>query len=137
MASNEKHENTETHPLFPSGDWEDFYTYSWSQQRHMMDFTLHFQNNTVSGGGSDDVGGFHWLGTYDSVGLRCAMTKYYVRHTVFYDGYVDENGIWGTWTIEGFGKGGFHLWPKPGAEETAEAETVKEKKTAPEVLTRM
>lgn len=129
MESDKNKDTTETHPLFPSGEWEGFYTYSWSQHRHMMDFTLNFQNNQVNGSGSDDIGGFRWLGTYDTVELRCPMTKhYYARHKVIYDGYVDENGIWGTWTIADFGKGGFHLWPKPGAEAEAEAEVVSEKK---------
>ncbi len=115
--------SVESHPLFPSGDWEGFYLYRWSGFRHMMAFTLDFREGTVSGHGCDDIAPFNWSGIYDVDQLRCRMTKHYATHTVEYDGYVDENGIWGTWTIgQGF-SGGFHLWPKPGfkKEETAEA----------------
>ena len=51
------------------------------------------------------------------------MTKYYATHTVFYDGNVDENGIWGNWEITPSMRGGFHLWPKKN-EETAQVEAV-------------
>lgn len=116
--------NHETHPLFPSGEWEGFYTYEQGPgaQRHKMEFTLNFQNNVVDGNGSDDVGPFSWVGLYDTVALVCKMTKYYAYHTVSYAGNVDENGIWGTWNIRDFTSGWFHIWPKPGAEEQMEEE---------------
>ena len=31
---------------------------------------------------------------------------------LFYKGDIDENGIWGTWEIQGYSRGGFHIWPK-------------------------
>ncbi len=52
------------------------------------------------------------------------MTKFYATHTVFYDGQVDENGIWGTWTIGGYFSGGFHIWPKAEAENEAAIEAL-------------
>lgn len=114
----------ETHALFPSGEWEGFYTYTYGPgaDRHPMYFVLQFRDGVVSGGGGDDVGPFHWRGTYDKVNLRCQMTKYYATHTVFYDGHVDENGIWGTWNIRGYFSGGFHIWPKNKEENESEAE---------------
>ncbi|AEE49428.1 hypothetical protein [Haliscomenobacter hydrossis] len=116
---------TETHPLFPSGEWEGFYTYADGRQaqQHKMDFTLFFENNVVSGGGSDDIGSFVWKGSYDTKGLWCKMTKHYVTHTVAYDGNVDENGIWGNWNIRVQLSGGFHIWPKK-KEESTRAEEV-------------
>lgn len=116
---------SETHPLFPSGDWEGFYTYDQGPgaERFMMYFSLHFAKNEVSGGGSDNIGPFVWKGIYDTQGLWCKMTKYYATHTVFYDGHVDENGIWGNWEIPPRLSGGFHLWPKKH-EEKAQMEVV-------------
>ena len=116
---------SETHPLFPSGEWEGFYTYAQGPgaEQFKMYFSLNFANNEVSGGGSDNVGPFVWKGIYDTQGLWCKMTKYYATHTVFYDGNVDENGIWGSWEIPPWSKGGFHLWPKKN-EESAQVEAV-------------
>lgn len=107
-------ENLETNPLFPSGEWEGFYTLEFGPQagRHMMSFTLTFKNGTVTGSGLDDVDYFTWRGLYDTEKLRCSLRKTYPSHTVFYDGYVDQNGIWGSWDIPLFSRGGFHLWPK-------------------------
>ncbi len=107
-------EKLETHPLLPSGEWEGFYTYEFGPQadRHMMSFTLTFKNRTVSGSGLDDVDYFTWRGHYDTDKLRCSLRKTYPTYTVLYAGYVDQNGIWGTWEIPLFSQGGFHLWPK-------------------------
>ena len=133
MKPGKHNDLTETHPLFPSGGWEGFYTYAFGPgtERHSMAFVLHFQNNQVNGAGSDDVGAFSWRGRYDREQLQCQMTKYYyARHTVFYDGQVDENGIWGTWSIGEYFTGGFHIWPKAGEENEAAAEvTADEEKT--------
>ena len=103
----------ETHPLFPSGLWEGFYTYYMGPDaaQHWMSFHLDFADGLVSGGGSDDIAGFSWKGTYQKGNLTCNMTKYYPSHNVIYSGYVDENGIWGTWKIQLL-TGGFHIWPK-------------------------
>lgn len=100
----------EMHPLFPSGEWEGFYSYYQGDQRPMP-CALSFCEGIVTGNGSDEVGPFTWKGTYSIAALTCTMTKYYSSHTVFYKGEVDENGIWGYWEMNG-GRGGFHLWPK-------------------------
>lgn len=130
MPSKENNEVVETHHLFPSGEWEGFYTYAHGPgaERHIMSFILQFQNNVVTGNGGDDVGPFSWRGQYDKENLRCQMTKYYNTHTVFYDGQVDENGIWGTWTIGDYFRGGFHIWPKIDLENAA----IEGKEAAPE-----
>jgi hypothetical protein len=115
MKSIDKKDVTETHPLFPSGEWEGFYTYAFSSSagQHKMSFVLNFQNSLVEGSGCDDIDMFSWHGMYDMEGFTCKMTKhYYGRHSVYYTGHVDENGIWGTWTIGGHWIGGFHIWPK-------------------------
>jgi len=133
MDSLDINNTTETHPLFPSGEWEGFYTYEEgpAAQRSMMYFTLYFENKVVTGGGSDNVGSFVWKGTYDTQALWCKMTKHYVTHTVDYDGHVDENGIWGKWTISlrsfVYSTGGFHIWPKKTEEvaESAEVERIE------------
>jgi hypothetical protein len=116
----------EPHPLFPSGEWEGFYTYEQGIQaaRHKMSFFLHFQNGKVTGGGSDDIAAFSWTGTYSTDTFHCKMKKRYPSHTVHYDGRADENGIYGTWTIRGFDKGGFHIWIKNVEEEKAVEENV-------------
>lgn len=106
----------ETHPAFESGDWSGFFTYTFgtSAVRHTMSHILKFHQGLVSGSGSDSIGSFTWRGIYDKTKMICQMTKYYQSHSVFYSGYVDENGIWGTWTIGIFSKGGFHIWSKKG-----------------------
>jgi hypothetical protein len=108
----------EDHPLFPSGEWEGFYTYAMGSQadQHKMHFLLSFKDNRVSGSGADDVGSFYWEGSYSKERMDCVLTKYYPTHSVFYKGQVDENGIWGTWEID-FYTGGFHIWPKAQEEK--------------------
>ncbi len=119
----------EQHPLLPSGEWEGFYKYPFDGLKHEMRFLLHFQDQTITGSGSDDVGSFSWVGTYDLQSMTCKMTKFYHgRHTVAYDGYIDENGIWGHWNISGFGDG-FHIWPTEQTNQNEnQEEEVAEKK---------
>ena len=112
---------TETHPAFPSGDWEGFYTYSYGEEagRHRMAFNLNFENGEVTGGGTDNVGPFTWKGHYDTQTMTCVMLKSYLTHVVLYEGKVDENGIWGTWKISDHFTGGFHLWPTKNEDQAA------------------
>lgn len=126
-------EKLETNPLFPSGEWEGFYTYAFGPDahRHMMSFALIFKNGKVGGSGIDNVGRFIWRGSYDTEKLRCWMQKQYASHTVVYEGYVDQKGIWGTWEISSDWRGGFHIWPKGLSENL----TVEDKETVPESVT--
>ncbi len=123
----------ETNALFPSGEWEGFYTYAFGPdaRRYMMSFALTFKNGKVSGSGIDNVSRFSWHGNYDTEKLRCWMQKRYPSHTVSYDGYVDQKGIWGIWEIPPYSRGGFHIWPKGLSEDL----TVEDKETVPEALT--
>jgi len=66
------------------------------------------------------VGSFTWRGTYNTAALTCTLTKAYATHDVAYQGQVDENGIWGTWSLF-ISTGGFHLWPIDQEEEEEEA----------------
>ena len=129
----------ETNPLFPSGEWEGFYSYEFGPdaRRYMMSFALTFKNGKVSGSGIDNVSRFSWRGNYDTEKLRCWMQKQYPSHTVSYDGYVDQKGIWGIWEIPPYSRGGFHIWPKGLSEDLTveDKETVPEAFTLPQVLT--
>jgi hypothetical protein len=103
----------EPHPYFPSGEWEGFYTYPNKNAKDQMATILEFSGGKVSGSGSDIIGSFAWEGIYDIKAETCSMTKFYMgQHVVYYDGYADENGIWGSWTISEKWKGKFHIWPK-------------------------
>lgn len=125
----------ENHALFPSGEWEGFYTYALDSQadQHPMHLILSFKNGIITGAGSDEEGSFTWKGTYNKVQLECVLTKYYRSHSVFYTGQVDENGIWGIWRIDEV-TGGFHIWPKTTPQnQQVEALEVKEESVREEV----
>lgn len=124
----------ESHPWFPSGDWEGFYTYHLgpSASQHWMKFNLDFGAGMLHGLGCDDIGAFRWSGAYSLEHLSCSLVKqYFGLHDVHYDGYVDENGIWGKWHIGSYFSGGFHIWPRSRdhSEEKSEAASIVEKKT--------
>jgi hypothetical protein len=94
-----------------------------------MDLELTFENGLMSGTGSDDVGRFRIKGRYDAGAGECYWTKSYLgAHDVFYRGFREGKGIWGTWEITIRDHGGFHIWPRragAGEEETAAAEPVE------------
>ena len=110
---------------FGSGPWTGFYTYS-TNHRERMDLALTFRQGVVSGAGIDPVGDFSIAGRYDAESNEIHWTKSYPgRHDVFYKGYRDNRGIWGTWQIRPGLKGGFHIWPEgqgEGEAQTAAAE---------------
>ncbi|MGA4645087.1 hypothetical protein [Limisphaera sp. 4302-co] len=112
-------------PLFPSGPWTGFYNYR-PGDRHRMDLELTFRDGRIEGTGVDDVGRFVIRGRYDRDALECWWTKTYVGgHDVFYRGFREGRGIWGTWEITALDRGGFHIWPR----EEGEAH-VREEETA-------
>jgi hypothetical protein len=118
-----------THDLFPSGPWTGFYNYS-PKDKHRMDLDLTFASGRMSGGGNDDVGRFKIQGHYDAVSMECSWTKSYVSaHSVFYRGFREGKGIWGTWEIALDNHGGFHIWPKKAGE--GEGETEANERTEP------
>ncbi len=113
----------EQDPLFPSGEWEGFYTYEYGPgaSRHPMSCLLHFSAGRVVGEGVDLVGMYVWAGQYDRLAKTCNMRKQYLgAHSVEYQGHADETGIWGNWNIRNELKGGFHIWPIKNKEEEEE-----------------
>ena len=111
---------------FPSGPWTGFYNYR-PGERHRMDLHLTFANGSMSGEGNDDVGAFVIKGRYDAANLECHWTKTYIgAHNVFYKGFREGKGIWGTWDIGLFGHGGFRIWPRNAGEGKEQSETREE-----------
>lgn len=105
---------------FTSGPWTGFYTYS-TNRRERMDLALSFRQGVVTGSGTDPVGVFTIRGRYDPESNEIHWTKTYPgRHDVFYKGYRDNRGIWGTWQFQFGGSGGFHIWPEGRGEGVAE-----------------
>ena len=95
----------------PSGRWVGFYTHSGSQVRHRMDLDLTFKNGRVMGDGGDDIGPFRISGVTHQ-DRSVTWTKTYIgRHQVWYSGYAELKGIWGTWQIGRNDTGGFRIWP--------------------------
>ncbi|MBT34366.1 MAG: hypothetical protein CMO01_32275 [Thalassobius sp.] len=143
-------QNTESHHLLPSGEWEGFYCYSNSPEQHKMAIELSFSNKVVSGSGEDDVAPFTWDGNYNLDTFIIKMIKTYATHKISYKGDIDENGIWGIWEdltdlsgmldpetikyiLEKFSdkiKGGFHIWPKKQKSESNQEELKESKKLA-------
>jgi hypothetical protein len=105
---------------FTSGPWTGFYTYP-DGRRERMDLSLSFREGVVSGAGRDPVGPFDIRGRYDAETKGVYWIKTYLgRHSVFYKGCRDPRGIWGTWEIAPFWRGGFHIWPEGGGPGLAE-----------------
>jgi hypothetical protein len=112
-------------PLFPSGPWTGFYNYR-PGERHRMDLQLTFRAGRVSGDGIDDIGRFMIRGRYDAGTRECYWTKSYVgAHDVFYRGFREGKGIWGTWEITILDHGGFQIWPERAGEREEQTESVE------------
>jgi hypothetical protein len=109
--------------LFPSGPWTGFYNYG-PGERHRMDLHLTFANGGLSGDGNDDLGRFVVKGRYEFASRECHWTKTYIgAHDVFYRGFREGKGIWGTWEISLFAHGGFHIWPRGAQQGETDAHT--------------
>ena len=109
----------ETDSRFPSGPWTGFFLQPVLPGRHLMELQLTFSQSALSGVGRDWVGEFMIRGRYDLADGKCYWTKRYVgRHDVFYHGFNEGKGIWGTWEIPASASdpthwhGGFHIWPE-------------------------
>lgn len=91
-----------------------------------MDLQLTFVNGSMTGDGVDDVGRFLIRGRYDPSNKECYWTKSYVgAHDVFYRGFREGKGIWGTWEITNLARGGFHIWPRQAGESGQEASSAE------------
>jgi hypothetical protein len=109
--------------LFPSGPWIGFYNY-YPGDRHRMELDLTFANGNMTGDGRDDIGRFLIKGRYDAASRECHWTKTYIgAHDVFYRGFREGKGIWGTWEIGLQAHGGFHIWPRQAGEGETQAES--------------
>jgi hypothetical protein len=122
MAAPAKH-SAETDPRFPSGPWTGFFLQKLLPGRHLMEMHLQFADGAISGSGRDRVGAFVIDGFYDLKDGSCRWHKQYVGlHSVFYRGFNEGKGIWGTWEIPTEPPhnrtGGFHIWPEGMADPT-------------------
>lgn len=119
----------ETDPRFPSGPWVGFFLQPLIPGRHAMELGLTFSNGEMTGEGRDWVGKFIIRGRYDVQEGKCHWTKKYVgKHDVFYNGFNEGKGIWGTWEIPeqaalAYQRGGFHIWPEGMADPTGQTLT--------------
>lgn len=92
-----------------------------------MDLNLEFASGFLSGNGTDDIGPFLIRGRYDAVAGECYWQKHYLgAHSVFYRGFREGKGIWGTWEINAWNHGGFHIWPEGSGNTEAEANEAEE-----------
>jgi hypothetical protein len=109
----------ETDPRFPSGPWVGFYVQKLPPVgKQWMELRLTFRSGTMTGEGRDVVGRFTVAGHYEVADGRCQWKKSYEgRHDVFYSGFNEGKGIWGSWEIRNMPipgdalHGGFHIWP--------------------------
>ena len=97
-----------------------------------MDLHLSFTNGRITGEGNDNVGAFVIKGQYDAASAECHWVKTYLGgHDVFYRGFREGKGIWGTWEIRNDNRGGFHIWPKEAADDESSNTTALAKRPAP------
>jgi hypothetical protein len=97
-----------------------------------MELHLTFKDGTVSGECRDWVGHSLIRGNYSTADGRCHWIKRFPgRHHIFYSGYNEGKGIWGTWEIPPAinsgvtWRGGFHIWPE-GMADPSETELSEE-----------
>jgi hypothetical protein len=117
-VSDQQSTDLETDPRFPSGPWTGFFLQKAIPGKHLMELRLQFRNGSVTGEGRDWVGAFIIRGRYSVDDGRVYWQKRYVaKHDVFYQGFGEDKGIWGTWEIPTvvdprLRTGGFHIWPE-------------------------
>jgi hypothetical protein len=116
----------ESDPRFPSGPWTGFFLQPAVPGRHLMELHLSFSHGAMTGEGRDWVGKFVVRGRYELTDGTCYWTKRYLgRHDVFYKGFNEGKGIWGTWEIPQSSsypaqRGGFHIWPEGMGDPTGQ-----------------
>jgi hypothetical protein len=108
----------ETDPRFPSGPWTGFFLQKAIPGKHLMELRLLFRAGNITGEGRDWVGAFIVKGRYSVGDGRVHWQKRYLaKHDVYYKGFGEDKGIWGTWEIPTVAapllrSGGFHIWPE-------------------------
>jgi hypothetical protein len=97
-----------------------------------MEMVLTFHLEKIRGEGRDRIGQFLIDGSYSTADGRCRWTKKYIgQHAVYYAGFNEGKGIWGTWHI-GANHGGFHIKPEGmGASASPELEAAAEEPLKP------
>lgn len=117
----------ETDPRFPSGAWAGFFLQQEIPGRHLMELKLEFAEGTIRGEGRDWVGEFLVRGRYDTDDGQCWWHKRYLgAHDLYYRGFNEGKGIWGTWQMSEADAGlmcltgGFHIWPEGMADPSQE-----------------
>lgn len=91
-----------------------------------MELHLRFAEGVVTGEGIDDIAKFDIKGRYDAANGECYWTKsYFEAHDVYYRGFREGKGIWGTWEITIRDHGGFHIWPREAGEGEQLAESLE------------
>ena len=112
-------------PDFPSGEWRGYYLQT-GFGKHRQTLVLTFRGGRMTGSGDDSIGRFTIKGRYDVESKEVTWTKSYLgSHDVYYRGFREIKGIWGTWEIGEAHRGGFHIWPI-GEDEGMHAENVEE-----------
>ncbi len=120
----------ETDDRFPSGPWKGYFVQrSVGESKREMEMHLSFIGGRVMGTGRDGIGPFSIVGRYDVEAGKVWWTKKYARHDVFYQGFAEGNGIWGTWQIHPIDRDGFRVWPKGIADAMEQAANASEQST--------
>lgn len=82
-----------------------------------MHLTLQFEGNIIRGAGIDGPGPFAIIGTCDAASAQLKFAKAYIgKHTVNYEGALQNDEITGTWSLTQNGRlmqGQMRLWPLP------------------------
>ncbi len=122
----EETENSEVADAdFPSGPWTGFYLQF--GRRYAQDLVLSFAKGVLSGSGHDSLGGFTIRGRYDVASKEVTWHKRYAgQYDVYYRGFREIKGIWGTWELGSFDRGGFHIWPEGEGNLSLAREEAKE-----------
>lgn len=101
---------------FPSGPWAGFWLQKELPGKHWMELNLTFADGTITGDGRDWIGKFTIRGKFDVQTGECHWSKCYPSHDLFYRGFNEGKGIWGTWEFTEpvwcSPTGGFHIWPE-------------------------
>lgn len=101
---------------FPSGAWTGFFQQT--GRRMTQDMELTFDGGVIRGGGWDSIGDFVIKGCYDLATREVRWTKKYAdraQPNVYFRGFREGVGIWGTYQVQGARRAGFHVWPLSAA----------------------
>ena len=115
-------------PMYPSGPWVGFYNYAPGGSRFRQELDITFRKGRLAGDGTDtELGSFLVRGGFDPGRQKVWWTKIYPgSHDVYYLGFREGKGIWGTWEIPAGPHGGFMIWPKALGEEVGEEAAAEE-----------